>query len=207
MSFRPISFIAAPAVPSSRRQTLRAIGALAALVLTFALGMGLTKPAHADVIPVTSADLRVDDGMVLLDAEFDFALNSTLEEALQKGVPLYFVLEFELTRARWYWLDATLAQISTTSRISYNALTRQYRVSTGLLAQSFNTLQEVERFVGRATSREVIRVDALTKGARYDAAVRLHLDVAQLPKPFQVVALAEREWTLSSPWQRWTFVP
>ena len=32
----------------------------------------------------------------VLNAEFELALNPTLEEALQKGVPLYFVLEFEL---------------------------------------------------------------------------------------------------------------
>jgi hypothetical protein len=205
MSFRPISSTANDAARRSRRRTLRALAA--ALPLALLPLPWIAPAARADVIPVTLADLRVEDGVVLLDAEFDFSLNSTLEEALQKGVPLYFVMEFELTRARWYWLDATLAQISSTSRISYNALTRQYRVSTGLLAQSFNTLQEVERFVGRVGSREVIRADALTKGARYDAAVRLRLDVAQLPKPFQINALAEREWTLSSPWQRWTFVP
>jgi hypothetical protein len=184
------------------RNILRALMVVMAMVCAV-----IASPSRADVIPVTSADLRIEDGEVLLDAEFDFALNATLEEALQKGVPLYFVLEFELTRARWYWLDAVVAQVSTTSRVSYNALTRQYRVSTGLLAQSFNTLQEVERFVGRATAREVIRADALSKGAKYDAAVRLRLDVNQLPKPFQVNALASREWTLASPWQRWTFVP
>ncbi|MEO7854896.1 MAG: DUF4390 domain-containing protein, partial [Rubrivivax sp.] len=58
----------------------------------------------------------------------------------------------------------------------------------------------------RITSRPVIRLDALTSGARYDAAVRLRLDVNQLPKPFQVNALASREWTLASEWQRFTFV-
>jgi len=53
----------------------------------------------------------------------------------------------------------------------------------------------------------VASADALTKGAKYDAAVRLRLDVNQLPKPFQVNALASREWTLASDWQRWSFTP
>ncbi len=74
--------------------------------------------------------------------------------------------------------------------MSYNALTRQYRVASGLLTQTFNSLEEVERFIGRITSRPVASADALTKGAKYDAAVRLRLDVNQLPKPFQVNALA-----------------
>ena len=53
----------------------------------------------------------------------------------------------------------------------------------------------------------MIPIDALTKGARYDAAVRLRLDVTQLPKPFQINALASRDWSLQSEWYRWSFVP
>jgi hypothetical protein len=36
------------------------------------------------------------------------------------------------------------------------------------------------------------------EGERYDAALRLRLDVTQLPKPFQVNALALREWQLAT---------
>jgi hypothetical protein len=175
--------------------------------VTAALVAWGAAPAAADTIPVRSAELRVEEGEVLLNAEFNLTFNSTLEEALQKGIPLYFVLEFELTRSRWYWLDERLAQTSFTSRVSYVALTQQYRVSSGLLAQTFNTLEEVERYIGRVNSRPVAQASALTKGQRYDAAVRLRLDVNQLPKPFQVNALASREWTLASGWYRWSFLP
>jgi hypothetical protein len=179
---------------------------LAALAVAAAV-LASAAPARADVIPVRSAELRIEEGDVLLNAEFDLALTATLEEALQKGIPLYFVLEFELTRSRWYWLDEKVAQASYTSRVSYSALTQQYRVSSGLLAQTFNTLEEVQRYIARVTSRPVAQASALTKGTRYEAAVRLRLDVNQLPKPFQVNALASREWTLASDWYRWSFVP
>ena len=154
-----------------------------------------------------SAELRIEEGEVLLSAEFELALTSTLEEALQKGIPLYFVIEFELTRARWYWLDEKVVDWSLTYRVSYSPLTRQYRVSSGPLGQTFESLDDVERFIGRVSSRPVARADMLTKGARYEAALRIRLDVTQLPKPFQVNALALREWQLASDWQRWTFVP
>ncbi len=91
--------------------------------------------------------------------------------------------------------------------MSYNALTRQYRVASGLLGQTLNSLEEVERYLGRVTSRPVASASALSKATRYEAAIRLRLDVNQLPKPFQVDALASREWTLSSDWYRWSFVP
>ena len=177
------------------------------LVLLLGATIACAGPARADTIPVKSAELRIDEGEVLLNAEFDLNFNPTLEEALQKGIPLYFVLDFELTRSRWYWLDEKVAQASTTYRVSYTALTRQYRVSSGLLAQTFNTLEEVQRYIGRVTSRPVASASAVSKGVRYDAALRLRLDVNQLPKPFQVNALASREWTLSSDWHRWTFTP
>jgi len=186
-----------------RRALLRAV-ALALLLPWLAL---LAGPAAADLIPVKGAELRVEEGEVLLNAEFEFAFNPTLEEALSKGVPLYFELEFELTRPRWYWLDEKVAQSLTTYRVSFAPLTRQYRVASGLLGQTFATLEEVERFIGRVTSRPVARVAELSKGARYDAAVRLRLDANQLPKPLQVSALASREWQLASDWHRWSFTP
>ncbi len=144
------------------------------------LGAGLvalSPPAFADTIAVKSAELRVDEDAYVLNAEFDLAVNSTLEEALQKGVALYFVFEFELLRARWYWLDEKVLTFSTQYRVSYNVLTRQYRVATGLLGQTFNSLEEVERFLSRVASRPVANLDQLEKGARYEAAIRLRLDV------------------------------
>jgi len=179
-------------------------GALALLLVALA---ALATVARADTIAVKSAELRVDEDAYVLNAEFDLALNPTLEEALQKGVPLYFELEFELVRPRKYWFDEKVLSFSTQYRVSYNALTRQYRVASGLLGQTFDGLDEVERFLSRVTSRQIARADELQKGTRYEAAIRLRLDVNQLPKPFQLTALASREWSLQSEWHRWSFTP
>lgn len=163
--------------------------------------------ARADTIPVRSAELREEDESYALSAQFDVTFNPTLEEALQKGVSLYFVLEFELSRPRPYWFDEKVVSQSVQYRISYSPLTQQYRVTSGLLSQQFASLDEVERLLSRVASRPVVAADALQKGARYEAAARLRLDVTQLPKPFQVNALASREWSLASEWYRWSFTP
>ncbi len=197
-----------PASPPSRlAPALRRLAL--ALLCALAWALGTAGAARADGVTVRSAELRIEEGEVLLNADFDLSLSATLEEALQRGIPLYFLLEFELSRSRWYWLDEKVSQTTISYRVSYNALTRQYRVAvgSGLLAPTFNTLEEVERYVGRVTSRPVASASAVTKGTRYDAALRLRLDVNQLPKPFQVSAIASREWTLSSDWYRWSFVP
>ena len=68
-------------------------------------------------------------------------------------------------------------------------------------------VQAVERFLSRVNSRQVATLDQLVKGTRYEAAVRLRLDVNALPKPFQVSALASRDWSMQSEWHRWSFTP
>ncbi len=185
-----------PLIDPDRRRALRGLAA-------GALALVLPATARADVIAVVSAELRVEEDRVELYADFAFAFTSTLEEALQRGTPLYFVQEFELARPRWYWFDDKVVQNTTTYRVSYTPLTRQYRVASGLLGQTFDSLQDVERLIGRITARTVARLDQLERGARYDASVRVRLDVNQLPKPFQVNALASREWQLASDWYRW----
>ena len=192
----PLRSRRAPRAPSRRR-------ALALIVACAAAGA--LVPAGADTIPVTSAELRVDEGDVLLSAEFDFSLTPALEQALDKGIPLYFTIEFELVRTRFLWFPEKVAEWSITYRVSYSSLTRQYRVSSGPLGQTFESLGDVQRFIGHVAARPVARVDDLVKGARYEAAVREKLDVNKLPKPFQVNALASREWQLSSDWHRFGF--
>jgi Domain of unknown function (DUF4390) len=195
-----------PSAGTGRRRALRRLLGLAAGAAVGSLAATRSGPARADVIIVKSAELRAEDEDFVLNADFDLTLNATLEEALQRGLPLYFLLEFEISRPRWYWLDEKVLSSSVQYRVAWNALTRQYRVSSGLFGQTLYTLEEVERFLSRVTSRPVARRDQLQKGARYDAALRLRMDVNQLPKPFQVDALASREWSLQSDWHRWSFV-
>ena len=191
-----------PSLAAPFRRRVLALGAALAVATLLPAGR-----ARADTIPVRSAELRVEEGEVLLNADFDLSLNPTLEEALNRGIPLYFVLEVEIARPRWYWLDEKVLAASTTWRVSYAPIAQHYRVSTGLIAQPLATIDEVQRLIGRVTSRPIARASDLARGVRYDAAVRLRLDVAQLPKPFQVDALASRDWQLASDWRSFPFTP
>jgi Domain of unknown function (DUF4390) len=181
----------------------RAVTLLRALV--FALCTLLASPALADTIDVVSANLESADDNYALNAKFDFELSPRLEEAINKGLPLYFLVEFELTRPRWYWLDEKTAVQTQTIRISYHALTRQYRISTGNLHQSFATLGEAVSILKNVRNWVVLEKAQVQRGQKYQAGVRMRLDLTQLPKPFQVNALTNREWTLASDWYRFDF--
>ena len=175
--------------------------------LRFGLLVLFLLPALAWSAEIDIADpqlLPADDGYAL-SADFRFDLNPRLEDAGAKGVVLYFVADFELTRGRWYWLDEKLASRSQTYRLSYHALTRQYRLSTGGLHQSFATLEEAVQVLCRL--RNWLVVERGDKGVRpgepYEAMLRLRLDVTQLPRPFQISALGNRDWSLASDWKSW----
>jgi hypothetical protein len=172
------------------------------MLLALALLVGFT-PSRADEILVTRAVLEATEEGYFLAADFELELSSRLEDALSKGVPLFFLVEFEATRPRWYWFDERAAIASQTWRLSFHALTRTYRLSSGALTQSFPTLSEAMRALSRVRSWFVADRVQLKPDTRYMAAVRMRLDTTQLPKPFQVSALANRDWTLASNWYRW----
>jgi len=161
----------------------------------------------AEGIQVRIAELEADSDGYRLSAEFDINFTRTLEDALNKGVALYFVTEFELVRPRWYWFDQRVVELRQQFKLSYNALTRQYRLSVGTLFQNYATLDEAVNVMSQLHNRLVADKDALQKGQTYTAALRMKLDVSQLPKPFQINALASKDWTLSSDWYRWEVTP
>jgi hypothetical protein len=182
---------------SCRRPDLA--GALLALWLAFAAFV----PAHAQGIEVRKASVSLAEDAYLIDVQFDIALTHTLEEALNKGVPLYFQLEFELIRPRWYWFNDRVVGFQQDYRLSYNALTRQYRLGVGNLHQNFGSLNEALEVMSRARRRQEVEGGTLRKDTTYTASVRFRLDTSQLPKPFQLNAVGSREWNVSSDWYRW----
>ena len=177
--------------------------ALAAL----ALWLLAAAVAQAEGIEVRNAALVTGDEGYFLESDFEVALNATLEEALNKGVALYFLLEFEVIRPRWYWFNEKVVSTQQQYRLSYNALTRQYRLGVGSLFQNFGALSEALDFLSRVRRRQVLEPGVLSQGNTYRAAVRMRLDVSQLPKPFQLNALASRDWNFGSDWYRWSVTP
>jgi hypothetical protein len=162
----------------------------------------LTSLALADGIQVDKAQARQSEDGYQLAVEYGINLNFALQQALSRGIPLYFVSEFSLTRSRWYWLDEDIFHSEQTTKFSYNVLTRQYRISRGALYQNFASLDEALNTLARQSSG-TIPMAMLGKANSYVAEVRLRLDTTQLPKLLQVNALTGRDWNLDSEAYRW----
>jgi Domain of unknown function (DUF4390) len=173
-------------------------------VLALLVALWTTQCLASGIEPLR-ASLTQGEDEYTLSAQFSVDLGQHLQEAVTRGVTLTFNLEFELTRPRWYWLDEHIAGVFITSRLSYNALTRQYRLAVGGLHQNFDSFNEALQVLGHVAALPVADKSALKPGKTYDAALRLSLDKTQLPKPFQVDAIANSDWNVEAKVLRWHY--
>ncbi|MCU6434179.1 DUF4390 domain-containing protein [Undibacterium sp. Jales W-56] len=172
-------------------------------ILLSLFALPLASAAEAEV---TSARLESTEEGYRIVTSFAFELGHGLEDAITRGIPMVFTTEVELSRPRWYWFDEKTIRSSQTVKIAYNLWTRQYTAAiNGSLQQNFNSLDDALALVLRPRRWLVAEHGVLTNGAVYNVAVRLRLDLNQLPKPFLINALNNSDWRLSSDWKRFTF--
>ncbi len=175
-------------------------------LLLMVLGV-ISTAVSAEGIKIKSFELEKADNDWLLNATFQIELSPGLEDAVKKGVVLYFQTEFDLTRSRWYWFDEKSALVQRQTRLSYQPLTQQYRIASEGFTFSAKTMSEALQAVGSVGGWRVIDGAQLDSGKAYTASLRMALDLSKLPKPFQVNALNNRDWNVSSDWYRFPFSP
>lgn len=176
------------------------------LWLSLLLALSPLAARAADGIEFTQASLETTDDGYRLTTAFSFELTRALEDALMRGVPLYFTTQVEISRPRWYWFDDTAVSATRSVRISYNLLTRQYRASIdGNLHRNFTRLEDMLALLQRPGRWIIADLSTLNTGVAYNVSVQMGLDVAQLPKPIQVSAIASGDWKLSTGWKHFSF--
>ncbi|MBU3616399.1 DUF4390 domain-containing protein [Polynucleobacter sp. JS-Polo-80-F4] len=172
----------------------------------FLMALGIfSTTVSAEGIKLKSFELEKADNDWLLNASFQIELSPGLEDAVQKGVVLYFQTEFDLTRSRWYWFDEKPALAQRQTRLSYQPLTQQYRIASEGFTFSAKTMSEALQAVGSIGGWRVMEGSQLDPSKSYIASMRMNLDLSKLPKPFQVNALNNRDWNVSSDWYRFPF--
>lgn len=162
----------------------------------------------------SSADIsqfrvEVIDDEVVASSNIVFELPQAVEDALLKGVPLFFVTEADIVRERWYWYDKKVTSVRRHTRLAYQPLTRRWRLNVtaggqreggvGLaLNQSFDTLEQALSTVKRVSYWPVANLSELNSGVKYKVELRFRLDISQLPLPFQIGTLGQTDWDLAA---------
>ena len=167
------------------------------LLAAWLLAMGLLGPAHAETGQVSQPQLSVErqaDGLYLT-ARLPLALPPSLQEALERGVPLHFLWKAEVLAPRWYWLDRRVSTAQRTVRLAYQPLTRRWRVSvaegddpgTGnALHRNVDTLAEALALVTRVAAWPVASEAELAGVGDVRLGVRFGLAQELLPRPLQL---------------------
>ncbi|MGE4243724.1 MAG: DUF4390 domain-containing protein [Ramlibacter sp.] len=177
----------------------------ALLILACAVA-AVAGPVRAELADVTMLRAERTDEGVVLSATLRFDLPTVIEDALAKGIPMFFVAGAALQRERWYWYDRQVAQTVRHFRLSYQPLTRRWRLqvsaapigSSGLsLGQNFDTREEAVAAMQRISNWKIAESTDVDPDSKHLVQFRFRLDVSQLPRPFQIGAVGQSEWQIS----------
>lgn len=175
----------------------------------FALSWSGTAQTQGSNAEVTQMRLERSSEGLLLYAAVRFDLPGAVEDALMRGVPMYFVAEAEITRHRWYWSDRKVATAERHIRLAFQPLTRRWRLNIGpdvitanslgmTLNQSFDSLPDAVAALRRFSGWKVAEANLLDPEATYKVQFRFALDLTQLPRPFQIGAFGQSDWSISA---------
>jgi hypothetical protein len=176
--------------PPVRRLIIQ--GLLAGMLLAV---LGLPQAARAQGVELVTLQTQRIEGAITLEFVARVSLPATVEDALKRGVPVYFAAEATLLRSRWYWRDERVARVSRSWRLAFQPLTGAWRVSPGGLSQSYATLPEALAAVSRSGWRlaEAARLEA---GESYYVEFGYRLDTSQLPGPMQFGLGGQGDWAV-----------
>lgn len=186
------------------RSTKRLYAHVCLVIITLTLAFSQLANAAGSAIHIKSAELLPVEEAYTLIADFDISFSSVIEDALNKGVPLTFLVEFQLSSPRRYWFDDEIVTQTQYLTISYHALSRQYLVNRNNHQQSFANLQQAKDEFSKIKPWPVVDKKLLKKGDAYVAAIKVRLDQTKLPKPLQVEAIGSDDWNIASERYRWT---
>ena len=168
-----------------------------AVLLWLGLWLGLLPAARAQGVELTTFEVvRTEEG-VLLSFVAAFELPKSVEDALLKGVPLYFRADAVVLQDRWYWRDRRIAQASRGWRLTYQPLTRKFRVSSGGLNQHYDTLADALASLRRSARWKIAEPGQVDEESRYHVEFAFRLDTAQLPRPMQIGIGGQPDWALA----------
>ena len=183
-------------LPPVRRFTMQ--GLLQVLArLALVLGALFAAPAVvAQGVELGALQVQRDDGALTLDFTVRLNLPRTVEEALQRGVPVYFVAEARLQRDRWYWRDERVARVSRSWRLAYQPLTGAWRVGLGALNQTVPSLGEALAIASRSAGWKLADLSQLDLDKNYYVEFSYRLDTTQLPGPMQFGLGGQGDWAV-----------
>jgi len=117
-------------------------------------------------------------------------------------------LQAEVMRERWYWYDKKVALVERYFRLTYQPLSRRWRLhvsatpvqSTGLgvtLGNSYDSLADAMWALQKINRWKVAETQVLQKDVKQRLDLRFRLDLSQLPQALQFGNQASSDWNVN----------
>ena len=163
--------------------------------------------AQTNIVSASELKIIKEEDSLVMNTPIQFNLPSAVEEALRKGVAIYFVAHVDVSKDRWYWTDKEVLSVNRYYKLVYQPLTRRWRlnISAGKtnfnepaisLPQWFDQLEDALAAINRAGHWKLMSLSDLESGQHYKITFSFGLDTTSLPKPLQIGLIGQSDWAL-----------
>ncbi len=156
---------------------------------------------------IKTAEINSQFEAYFLNADFDLSFNDDLDEAIKKGIPVNFIIEFELKKPRKYWFEEEVTKKTKEILLTYHALSKQFTLTESenrLIA--FDNLTQAKNELKKIKNWRIFDKSQMDDTEKYSAYLQVKLDKTILPKQLQADITSNQEWQLASKQFQWTFV-
>ena len=179
---------------------------LIGLILIIVLSFIYPSVANAN-FSIIDGNTKIFSDKLSIDAECDLDLSADVEEALNNGIALHFVIQFRLYLVRPFIWDSHLADWERHYVLKYHSLSDQYLLIN-------NTTNEQEPFLSVREAMDSfsdfkVKLPVVTKTLPqndygYRMGMRIRLNKEKLPSPLKLLVEISPSWNLDSSWYQWS---
>ncbi len=157
-------------------------------------------------IQVRSAYVSVQGGVFLLNASTIYPLDADIRSALADGLTIQFELQAVVTKARRFWFDSGVVNVTLRRELSWHAVSERYVLRDPVLGgqQVFTALDQALAAAGSVMDWPVVVEPQLEPDGTYEISVRAGVRRGRLPDALRAIIFWSDSWNRSSEWYSWT---
>lgn len=168
----------------------------------------LCLPAASWAQAAHGAQVFRESSGLYMSARLPLDIPGGLEEVLLRGVPMHFVWQADVRRARWYWTDQRITTVYRVVRVAYQPLTRRWRVSVGsgqqnelalagALHQNLETFDQAMATVMSVSRWQLVHAEQLPNADGLRVELQFRIDGGLLPRPLLLGNTSQLGWGVS----------
>ena len=185
-----------------RPQCLR----LCALLLLMFAGSAF---ASDDELTIQGANINVQNGVYLLDAQLNFTLPKSAEKSVRDGVVMNMSVEVRFDHVRRWWLNENVAVLEQRYTLIYHTVSERFllrNVNSGAQS-SYASFDEAVVALKNIHNLPLLDRDLLRAAVRNEASMRASIDIRSIPRALGLILFWVDDFSLKSDWYTWPMKP